>query len=109
MRCAKRMRKRKRELLRADSLAYGYATGREGFTLALRAALTGYKRGDLLFTDLERLKQIARHAGRCSSFTAGKAHRARRRKAIIRGAFRGGAALANEVALFISKITTGAG
>lgn len=38
------------------------------------AAATAYKRGDLLFHDLERLKQIAARAGPLQAVFAGKAH-----------------------------------
>ena len=44
------------------------------FTLGFARRATGYKRGDLLFTDLERLKQIARQVGPLQVVYAGKAH-----------------------------------
>jgi starch phosphorylase len=43
-------------------------------TLCFARRATGYKRADLLFTDLARLKSIARHAGPFQVIYAGKAH-----------------------------------
>jgi starch phosphorylase len=59
---------------------------------------TGYKRADLLFTDLGRLKEIARCAGPFQLVYAGKAHpRDEAGKAIIRKIFEAAAALAHDV------------
>lgn len=68
------------------------------FTLGFARRATSYKRGDLLFTNLERLKQISRQAGPLQLVYAGKAHpRDEGGKAIIRRIFEAAATLANEV------------
>jgi len=68
------------------------------FTLGFARRATAYKRGDLLFTDLERLKNIARQVGPLQLIYAGKAHpRDEGGKAIIRRIFEAAAALANDV------------
>jgi glycogen phosphorylase len=46
----------------------------EVFTIGFARRVTAYKRADLLFTDLERLKKIAREAGGLQLIYAGKAH-----------------------------------
>jgi starch phosphorylase len=43
-------------------------------TIGFARRATGYKRADLFFTDIERLRQIARSAGRFQAIFAGKAH-----------------------------------
>ena len=43
-------------------------------TIGFARRATAYKRADLVFTDLERLKRIARDAGRIQFVFAGKAH-----------------------------------
>jgi starch phosphorylase len=43
-------------------------------TLCFARRATGYKRADLFFTNLDRLKSIARHAGPFQVIYAGKAH-----------------------------------
>ena len=68
------------------------------FTLGFARRATGYKRGDLLFTDLERLKKIARQVGPLQLIYAGKAHpRDDGGKAIIRRIFEAAAALNGDV------------
>ena len=44
------------------------------FTIGFARRATPYKRGDLLFTDIERLKAVASAAGRFQIVYAGKAH-----------------------------------
>lgn len=46
----------------------------EVFTIGFARRVTAYKRADLLFTDLERLKDIAREHGGLQLIFAGKAH-----------------------------------
>jgi starch phosphorylase len=46
----------------------------DAFTLGFARRVTAYKRADLLFTDLERLKKIAAEAGGLQVIYAGKAH-----------------------------------
>ena len=68
------------------------------FTLGFARRATGYKRGDLLFTDVERLKRIAQDVGPIQLIYAGKAHpRDEGGKAIIRRIFEAGASLADQV------------
>ena len=68
------------------------------FTLGFARRATAYKRADLLFTDVERLKQIARNRGPLQLVYAGKAHpRDEGGKAIIRRIFEAAAALADDV------------
>jgi glycogen phosphorylase len=68
------------------------------FTLGFARRATAYKRADLLFTDLERLKQMARNVGPLQLVYAGKAHpRDEGGKAIIRRIFEAAAALTNDV------------
>jgi starch phosphorylase len=67
------------------------------FTLGFARRATAYKRADLLFTDVDRLKQIAHSAGPLQLIYAGKAHpRDEGGKAIIRRIFEAAAALAND-------------
>jgi len=68
------------------------------FTLGFARRATGYKRADLLFTDPERLKEIARSVGPFQLVYAGKAHpRDEAGKAIIRRIFEAAAVLAHDV------------
>ncbi|HSF57730.1 MAG TPA: alpha-glucan family phosphorylase, partial [Candidatus Binatia bacterium] len=68
------------------------------FTLGFARRATAYKRADLLFTNVDRLKQIARSVGPLQLIYAGKAHpRDEAGKAIIRRIFEAAAALANDV------------
>jgi glycogen phosphorylase len=70
------------------------------FTLGFARRATAYKRADLLFTNVERLKHIARSVGPVQLIYAGKAHpRDEAGKAIIRRIFEAAAALANDVRL----------
>jgi len=46
----------------------------EVFTIGFARRVTAYKRADLLFTDLERLKKVAAEAGGLQVIYAGKAH-----------------------------------
>ena len=68
------------------------------FTIGFARRATGYKRGDLLFSNLERLKQIAGQAGPIQLIYAGKAHpRDEGGKEIIRRIFEAAALLAKDV------------
>src|SRR5581483_3976709 len=46
----------------------------EVFTIGFARRVTAYKRADLLFTDLDHLKKVAREIGRAHVIYAGKAH-----------------------------------
>ncbi|HZD40155.1 MAG TPA: alpha-glucan family phosphorylase, partial [Terriglobales bacterium] len=73
--------------MKVDALTLGFA----------RRAAT-YKRADLLFTDLERLKKIAVESGSLQIIFAGKAHpQDQGGKEVIRNIFNGMAALGKEV------------
>jgi len=88
----------KKELLGQVRWLTGTSLDDKVFTLGFARRATGYKRGDLLFTDLERLKGIARQSGPLQLIYAGKAHpRDNGGKAIIRRIFEAAAALASEV------------
>ena len=59
---------------------------------------TGYKRADLVFSDLERLRAIARNAGRIQFVFGGKSHpRDEQGQALIRNIFAAAAALGDDV------------
>jgi len=88
----------KKDLLQQVRWLTGTQLDEQVFTLGFARRATGYKRADLLLTDLERLKEIARRAGPIQLIYAGKAHpRDEAGKAIIRRIFEAAAALANEV------------
>lgn len=88
----------KRELFQQVSWLTGIQLDESVFTLGFARRATAYKRADLLFSDLERLKQIARSVGPLQLIYAGKAHpRDEGGKAIIRRIFEAAAAVANDV------------
>ncbi|HEY7166352.1 MAG TPA: alpha-glucan family phosphorylase [Candidatus Binatia bacterium] len=88
----------KRELLQQVRLVTGIQLDEKVFTLGFARRATGYKRGDLLFTDVERLKKIASEGRALQLVYAGKAHpRDEGGKAIIRRIFEAAAVLANHV------------
>ncbi len=88
----------KKSLLQQVRWLTGSQLDEKVFTLGFARRATGYKRGDLLFTDLERLKQIARQVGPLQLIYAGKAHpRDDGGKAIIRRIFEAAATLAGDV------------
>jgi starch phosphorylase len=88
----------KKELLHRVRLLTGSQLDETVFTLGFARRATTYKRGDLLFSDLERLKQIAREVGPLQLIYGGKAHpRDEGGKAVIRRIFEAAAALADDV------------
>lgn len=88
----------KQELLRQVRWLTGIQLDEKVFTVGFARRATGYKRGDLLFSDLDRLKQIAQKAGSMQLIYAGKAHpRDEGGKEIIRRIFEAAAALANDM------------
>jgi starch phosphorylase len=88
----------KQELLRQVRWLTGSQLDEKVFTIGFARRATGYKRGDLLFANLERLKQIARQAGSIQLIYAGKAHpRDEGGKEIIRRIFEAAAALAKDM------------
>jgi starch phosphorylase len=88
----------KKELLQQVRWLTGAQLDEKVFTLGFARRATGYKRGDLLFSDLDRLKRVARDAGPLQLVYAGKAHpRDEYGKAIIRRIFEAAAALSDHV------------
>jgi len=88
----------KKELLNHVRWLTGVQLDERVFTLGFARRATAYKRGDLFFTDRERLKQIARQIGPMQLIYAGKAHpRDEGGKAIIRRIFESAAVLASDV------------
>ena len=88
----------KGELLRQVRWLTGSQLDEKVFTIGFARRATGYKRGDLLFSNLERLKQIARRTGAIQLIYAGKAHpRDEGGKEIIRRIFEAAALLARDV------------
>jgi starch phosphorylase len=64
----------KTELLARVNEQHQLAMKPEVFTIGFARRVTAYKRADLLFTDLERLKKVATKAGGLQLIYAGKAH-----------------------------------
>jgi glycogen phosphorylase len=88
----------KKELFQQVRWLTGTRLDEKVFTLGFARRATGYKRGDLIFTDRERIQQIARQVGPIQLIYAGKAHpRDESGKAIIRHIFEAAAALADDV------------
>jgi starch phosphorylase len=88
----------KKDLLQQVRWLTGTQLDGKVFTIGFARRATGYKRGDLVFTNRERLKEIARRVGPVQLIYAGKAHpRDEGGKAIIRRIFEAAAALANDV------------
>ncbi|MGC2234433.1 MAG: alpha-glucan family phosphorylase, partial [Candidatus Acidiferrum sp.] len=52
----------------------GLSLDEEVFTIGFARRATGYKRADLILSDLDRLRQIAKNAGHFQIIYAGKAH-----------------------------------
>ncbi len=76
----------------------GVEFDRKVFTIGFARRASTYKRADLLFSDLERLKRIAREVGPIQLVYAGKAHpRDGGGKDLIRKVFEGEAALAGVI------------
>lgn len=64
----------KRDLLRYVNRETNSGMDGEVFTIGFGRRATAYKRPDLLFADVERLKRISAEAGRIQVIYAGKAH-----------------------------------
>ncbi|HEY2548610.1 MAG TPA: alpha-glucan family phosphorylase [Candidatus Acidoferrum sp.] len=64
----------KHELLEAVREKTGMSLDEEVFTIGFARRATGYKRADLILSDLDRLRQIAKNAGHFQIIYAGKAH-----------------------------------
>ena len=91
-------REAKAALLAEVSRRTGRGLDPERLTLGFARRATGYKRADLMFADIERLRRIVRVAGRLQVIYAGKAHpRDEGGKEVIRRVFHAAAALGDEV------------
>jgi starch phosphorylase len=64
----------KHELLEVVRTKTGLHLDPEVFTIGFARRATGYKRADLILSDLDRLRQIAKDAGQFQIVYAGKAH-----------------------------------
>ena len=64
----------KHDLLETVRLKTGLKLDPEAFTIGFARRATGYKRADLILSDLDRLRQIAKNAGKFQIVFAGKAH-----------------------------------
>ena len=64
----------KHELLETVRKKTGLSLDPEAFTIGFARRATGYKRADLILSDLDRLRLIAKNAGKFQIVFAGKAH-----------------------------------
>ena len=64
----------KHELLEVVRTKTGLKLDPETFTIGFARRATGYKRADLILSDLDRLREIAKDAGQFQIVFAGKAH-----------------------------------
>ncbi len=64
----------KHDLLEAVRMKTGLKLDPEAFTIGFARRATGYKRADLILSDLDRLRQIAQKVGPFQIVYAGKAH-----------------------------------
>jgi starch phosphorylase len=64
----------KHDLLEAVRKKTGLKLDREAFTIGFARRATGYKRADLILSDLDRLRHIAKNVGSFQIVFAGKAH-----------------------------------
>lgn len=84
----------KQELIAEVQRRTGIKLNPSVMTLGYARRMTSYKRADMLFSDIERLKKIARDAGPFQVIFAGKAHpRDLAGKALIHKVFQAAAAL----------------
>ena len=64
----------KHELLETVRKKTGLTLDPEVFTIGFARRVTGYKRADLILSDLDQLRQIAKNSGKFQVVFAGKAH-----------------------------------
>lgn len=84
----------KREMLDQIAKATGARLDERVATIGFARRATAYKRADMLFSDLERLRSISRQAGRVQIVYGGKAHpNDEEGKAVIRRIFEAASAL----------------
>ncbi len=90
----------KHDLLEAVRKKTGLKLDPQAFTIGFARRATGYKRADLILSDLDRLRQIAKNAGAFQIVYAGKAHpRDAGGKEIIKKIFKAKKALKKAVAI----------
>ena len=90
----------KHDLLEAVRKKTGMKLDPEAFTIGFARRATGYKRADLILSDLDRLRQIAKNVGSFQIVYAGKAHpRDAGGKEIIRRIFKAKKALKKAVSI----------
>src|SRR5499427_3030062 len=90
----------KHDLLEAVRKKTGLKLDPEAFTIGFARRATGYKRADLILSDLDRLRQIAKNVGTFQIVYAGKAHpRDAGGKDIIRHIFKAKKALKKAVSI----------
>lgn len=90
----------KHDLLETVRKKTGLKLDPEAFTIGFARRATGYKRADLILSDLDRLRQIAKSAGNFQIVYAGKAHpRDGGGKEIIKKIFRAKKALKKAVSV----------
>jgi starch phosphorylase len=88
----------KQELLAYVNQQNNAGMDEDVLTLGFARRLATYKRADLLFTDIERLRRIVREVGAIQVIFAGKAHpRDDQGKDLIRRIFQAGAALKPDI------------
>lgn len=88
----------KREMIQQIAQATGVQFDENVATLGFARRATAYKRAELLFTDLDRLRAIRRQAGPFQVVYGGKAHpRDEEGKAVIRRVFQAAAALRDSI------------
>jgi len=88
----------KRELLRAIQLATGIRLAENVATIGFARRSTEYKRADLIFSDLQRLRAIRQNVGRFQIVFGGKAHpQDEGGKAVIRRICQAAAALEDSI------------
>jgi starch phosphorylase len=88
----------KRELLEAIRSSTGIQLNEKTATLGFARRATEYKRADLIFSDLNRLRAIRQSAGPFQLVYSGKAHpNDEEGKAVIRKVFEAGAALRESI------------
>jgi starch phosphorylase len=88
----------KRLMIDRIAAATGVHLAEEVMTLGFARRATAYKRADLLFSDLNRLKSISERAGRFQVIYGGKAHpRDEEGKAVIRKVFEAASTLRDAI------------
>jgi starch phosphorylase len=93
-------REAKQQLMQEVRRRSGRELDDDVFTIGFARRATPYKRADLIFSDLERLRDIARKAGRFQLIFAGKAHpHDEGGKELIRRIFAAAEALEEDIAI----------